>query len=365
MHAEANNPPANRTRTPGEARLNHPFRHSEGEARESSPGGSAGHSSLRSERRMKMHCPRHDPDHDAERDPELDLARGPDCERSLARDPDRGSECDAEHEADLRRLAALRPIDDDFMRVMFQGQLALAQDVLRTITGVADLTLVCEEVQHDVRRLAGARSVVLDVYGEDAAGRRYDLEVQRAGTGADPRRARYHGSAMDVEALGAGRDFSDLPERYVVFVTEDDVFGRGVGAYRFEAVDASLGVALGDGAHVVYANGRYRGDDPLGHRMHDFMCADPADMTCEPLAERVKYLKTDRKGVSQMCKILEDMRAEAMEKGIEKGMEKGRLQALCELVRDGALPIASAAERSGMTPEQFAALAASNGLALS
>lgn len=108
------------------------------------------------------------------------------------------------HEADLRRLEALRPIDDDFMRVMFQGQLGFAQDVLRTITGVDDLVLVREEVQRDVKRLAGARSVVLDVYGEDSQGRLYDLEVQRADRGAEPRRARYHGSAMDVEALGVG-----------------------------------------------------------------------------------------------------------------------------------------------------------------
>lgn len=270
--------------------------------------------------------------------------------------PDAPSERNREHEADLQRLEALRPIDDDFMRALFQGQLDLAQDTLRTITGIADLVLVREETQRDVKRLAGARSVVLDVYGEDSAGRRYDLEVQRAGSGAEPRRARYHGAAMDVEALGAGRDFTELPERYIVFVTEKDVFGCGAGAYRFEATDAEHGVALGDGAHVVYANGRYRRRDPLGDLMHDFMCSNPDDMHTAPLAERTRYLKRNPKGVAQMCKLLEDMKAEAM--------EKGRLQTLFELARDGVLPLASAAERSGLPPDQFAAQATSAGFPL-
>lgn len=281
-----------------------------------------------------------------------------------ARERERERQRERERRDDLRRIAALRPIDDDFMRVMLQDRPDLAQRVLRAATGVADLVLVRGEVQRDARRLAGARSVVLDFYGEDSEGRRYDLEVQRSGAGADPRRARYHGAAMDVEALGAGRDFSELPERYVVFVTEGDAFGLGAGAYRFEAVDAELGVALGDGAHVVYVNGRYCGDDELGDLMHDFMCSDPDDMRDEALAERARYLKRDPEGVSQMCQLLEDMKTEAEEKGLERGLERGRLQTLFELARDGALPVASAAERSGMTPDQFAARAAAAGFAL-
>ena len=237
--------------------------------------------------------------------------------RERGRELERERVRELERERDLERLAALRPIDDEFMRAMMQGDLPLAQHVLRAVTGIEDLVLVAGDVQHDVRRLAGARSVVLDVYGEDSAGRRYDLEVQRSDAGAEPRRARYHGSAMDVEALGAGRPFSELPERYVVFVTEGDYFGRGAGAYRFEAADARLGVALGDGAHVVYANGAYRGDDELGRLMSDMSRSDPGDMHEGPLRDRAAYLKGDPEGVAGMCKMLEDMRAEAMEKGLE------------------------------------------------
>ena len=33
-----------------------------------------------------------------------------------------------------------------------------------------------------------------------------------------------------------------------------------------------------DGSHIVYVNGSYRGNDPLGRLMHDFSCKNAGDM---------------------------------------------------------------------------------------
>lgn len=44
--------------------------------------------------------------------------------------------------------------------------------------------------------------------------------------------------------------------------------------------------------------------------MHDFDCTDASDMNFEPLTERTRYLKENPKGVSEMCKVIEDMRNE-------------------------------------------------------
>lgn len=64
-----------------------------------------------------------------------------------------------EHREDLQRLRGFRPIDDDFMRGMFQGNLPLAQFVLRIITEKPDLVLTKCETQADMRRVTGARSI--------------------------------------------------------------------------------------------------------------------------------------------------------------------------------------------------------------
>ena len=83
------------------------------------------------------------------------------------------------HQKDLQRLRDLRPIDDDFMRCLFKDNLPLAEFVLRILTGRQDLVITSCETQKDMKRLAGARSVCLDAYAADSAGKQYDLEIQR------------------------------------------------------------------------------------------------------------------------------------------------------------------------------------------
>jgi len=68
---------------------------------------------------------------------------------------------------------------------------------------------------------------------------------------------------------------------------------------------------FGDGSHIIYVNGKYRGDDEVGKLMHDFSCTEPDDMNFEELAQKARYFKKDEKGVATMCKIMEDMRNEA------------------------------------------------------
>lgn len=84
-----------------------------------------------------------------------------------------------QHQKDLQRLRDLRPMDDDFMRCLFKDNIPLAEFVLRIITGKQDLIITDCKTQKDMKRLARARSICLDVYGTDSTGQRYDLEIQR------------------------------------------------------------------------------------------------------------------------------------------------------------------------------------------
>ena len=283
-----------------------------------------------------------------------------------------GAPVDPRLQKDLELLRRMRPIDDGFMRVVFRGQMPLAQRVLRAVTGIGDLVLEGMETERDLKRLAGARSVVLDVWGRDSEGREYDLEIQRPYSGAKPKhkpkRARYHASAMDVEVLLKGHDFDRLPESYVVFVTEEDFFGDGAGVHAFERFDASTGAPLGDGSHVLYANAEYNGDDELGALLRDFLRADPEEMETRELAERVRYLKEDPEGVAEMCSVMEEIRQEGVQLGLaegrEQGMAEGRAGALFDLAGKGLLSVDVAAGELSLTPEQFAERAKAAGYEL-
>ena len=251
------------------------------------------------------------------------------------------SKTDEKRRRSLERLRLLRPIDDDFMRCLFKDNIPLAQLVLRIITGKPDLVITSCQTQKDMKRLAGARSLCLDAYGVDSTGRKYDLEIQRADKGAAPRRARYHSSVMDVENLDAGQDFSELPETYIIFILEKDIYARGKPLYAIERMNLDTGEPFGDGEHILYVNGEYRGDTDLGRLMHDFGCADAGRMKFDLMAERTRYLKESPKGVGEMCKVIEDLvkqeREEAREEALAEGMRKGERRGLQKGLQKGIL----------------------------
>lgn len=245
-----------------------------------------------------------------------------------------------EHQEDLQRLRGFRPIDDDFMRGMFQKNIPLVQMVLRIITGKTDLVITKCETQADMKRVTGARSICLDAYGIDEQGRCYDIEIQRADHGANPHRARYHSSVMDVENLDAGQSFEELPDTYTIFITEKDFFAEGAPVYWIENMNRTTGKPFNDGAHILYVNGEYRGDDPVGKLMHDFNCTRADEMHYDLMAERTKYLKENPEGVGIMCRAMEEMRNEAEARGMAQGMAQGMARGMAQGKQQGENMIA-------------------------
>ena len=213
-----------------------------------------------------------------------------------------------ERQQNLEQLANYRPIDDDFMREIFRNNLELAQYVLRIIIDKPDLKLTKEETQYDLQHLFGERSICLDVFGVDDKNQQYDIEVQRQDQGATPRRARYHSSAMDVDNLKMNQQFDSLPNTYVIFITENDYFGKGKAIYPIERMNLATGEPFSDGEHIIYINGAYDNKEDtsdLAKLIHDFRCSSADEMLLPLLAERTRYFKETPEGVEYMCKAME------------------------------------------------------------
>lgn len=107
-----------------------------------------------------------------------------------------------------------------------------------------------------------------------------------------------------------------------------------------------MGEPFADGEHILYVNGEYRGDSKIGKLMHDFSCKNAGEMELELLAKRTRYLKENPKGVSEMCKVIEDMIKEEREEAtleITKAtairMLRARKYALDEISDISGLPI--------------------------
>ena len=251
------------------------------------------------------------------------------------------------HKEDLQRIEKLRLMDDDFMTACFSEYPEGVEFILKIIMNKYDLKVKRSRVQHVIKNLQG-RSIWLDIDATDDQNREFDIEVQRADKGASPRRARYHSSIIDANVLNAGDDFELLPESYVIFITENDVLGKGEPIYEISRTIKGLNEIFDDGSHIIYVNGEVQNETALGKLMHDFYCTEPDDMYYNELAERARYFKKTEGGREKMCKIMEDMRNEAV---AARNIEFAR-----KLIARGKDTVEEIAELTGLTVEEVEAL---------
>lgn len=88
-----------------------------------------------------------------------------------------------------------------------------------------------------------------------------------------------------MENLDAGQEFTELPDTFIIFITEKDFFGKGEPVYRIQYMNLTTGEPFNDGAYILYVNGEYCGEDEIGKLMHDFNCTDADDMNYGLMAD--------------------------------------------------------------------------------
>ena len=177
---------------------------------------------------------------------------------------------------------------------------------MHVILGRDDIRIISAKTQVTMKGLM--REVRLDILAVDTKGKKYNIEFQRKNKGAEPERARLNGSLIDANSLDKGGDFTELPEVYVIFITEHDVLGGGIPLYTIERVINETGKPFGDGSHIVYVNGEHRdAGTALGKLVHDIFCERPEDMNYSELAERVRHFKDDEKGVIEVSEVMEKL----------------------------------------------------------
>ena len=269
-------------------------------------------------------------------------------------------------------IQKFRLIDDTFFNVCFDNYTEGMQLLLRIFFGRDDLVVKHVVTQESADNLYG-RGVRFDVLAEDSEGKLYDCEVQRASEGAAPRRARYNSSMMDSRELAKGADFSDLPETWVIFITENDIYGAGCPLYHVERRIEELQRPFDDGAHILYVNGANRDDTPLGKLMQDFFCENPKQMNYKELAERADYFKAETGGVNTMCELMEKFGERKMEEGRMEGRLEGRAEGRAEgrmesarrtataLLALGKLTLSQIAEATQLSLDEVERLAGSTG----
>ena len=229
-----------------------------------------------------------------------------------------------QRETYLSILKDLTIMDDIFMRNVLKDS-ACTEYILKVIMDQDNLKLEDQILQADYKNLQG-RSSILDCIALDNSGRKYNIEFQNADSGASLKRARYHGSLVDANTLETGQVPNDLPDTFIIFITENDTLGCNLPIYHINRTIEENCQQCHDQLHIIYVNSSFQDDTTLGRLMHDLHCSDPHDMHSEILAQRVLELKETQKGVDIMCDKLNELIVEERNEGEKRGILIGEAQ---------------------------------------
>jgi len=250
----------------------------------------------------------------------------------------------------LELIENFRLMDDTFMSKCLENAPECIELMLRIIIGKKDLKVVKSQTEYPIKSLQG-RGVRFDIFARDSKDREYDIEIQRADRGAEPKRARYNSALMDANALKSGEDFGKLRDSYVIFITETDMMKRGREVYSYLRIEEHCGDKLLDGTHIIYVNGATRSDTEIGKLVHDLLCRDTAEMHFDVLRKRVSQFKNSEEGRRVMCKAMEKIKAE--------GKRETMLATAKRMLESGMLALKDIAKFSGLSLAQVKKLQAS------
>ena len=219
-------------------------------------------------------------------------------------------------EAKISAACSMNLFSNIFMSVALDDKEACAY-VIRILTGIEDLEILEIRTQERIAKLVD-RDVVLDIRACDSKGRIYSIEIQRADTLDHARRVRLYRSEIDSHTLAKGTDVDALPELYLIYISETDIFQSGLAWDCVEQHFRRSERRYDDGCHIIFANAEIPENDPISNLMQYFKSADPEDGRHGALSRRIHMLKREQGGKDIMCKVTDSF--------IQEGKRIGKLE---------------------------------------
>ncbi len=257
-----------------------------------------------------------------------------------------------QREKRVAEARSLNLLSNTFMTVALDDKLA-CQHVLRVVTGISDLEVKEVRKQYRVAKIS-SHDAILDILAEDGKKKLYNLEIQRSETVDHARRTRFYGAMIDSEYLVKGKDYDELPETHIIYISETDLWKAGKTTYEVEKYFKGTDVKYDDGIHVTYVNAEVDDGTAVAEMMRYFKTADPQDMSQGDLSSRVRFLKCEEGGYEIMCEMSEKWVAEGRKEGRKEGRIEGRKEGITIGEENKAKEIAFSLANKGMNAEYIA-----------
>ena len=226
-------------------------------------------------------------------------------------------------ESGVAQIRKANLLSNEFMAVAL-NDIPACQHVLRVITGISDLIVKEVRMQYRISKLY-SHDAILDILAEDGEGRLYNIEIQRSGTLDHARRVRFYGAMVDSEFLQKGKEYAEMPEVRIIYISEKDIWKKEQTVYKVKKVFENTNDLYEDGIEITYINAEINDGSEIANLMEYFKKADPKDMSQGDLSKRIHFLKCEEGGYSIMREILDDiLREEKRESKREGKREQAR-----------------------------------------
>ena len=203
-----------------------------------------------------------------------------------------------------------------------------------------DIELAEVKVEQVILNKVGKRAIRLDAWAKSTDNRQFNMEMQNDTTKDDVRkRSRYYQGLMDSPILKSGKEtrYKNLPSTVIIFITQDDIFGKDLAKYTFtEQCEELQGLKLEDGTTKIFLNMSSKNGAPELVSMLQYIRKTQIDNP-EIIVKDSRILELDK--IVTEVKSSEEWEAVQMnileigiEHGMKKGLQQGATDKLTELV---------------------------------
>lgn len=223
-----------------------------------------------------------------------------------------------------------------------------------------DIKMEEVKVEQVILNKYGKRAIRLDAWGRTTDERQVNMEMENHSKNDNvAKRSRYYQGLLDSPILKSGRHtkYKELPSTIIIFITQDDIFGKDRAKYTFtEQCEEIEGLHLEDGTKKIFLNMTSKNGSKelvsLLQYMKNTRLDNPEikvrDERIVALDEIVSEVKESEEWEAVQMNILEV----GIEQGIERGIARGEYKKLVTLVCRKLIKGCSAREIADMLEEE-------------
>lgn len=94
---------------------------------------------------------------------------------------------------------------------------------------------------------------------------------------------------IDSESLKKGKDYDQMPDVHIIYISETDLWKSGKTIYRVEKKLDGTENIYDDGVYITYVNAKINDGSDIAKMMDYLKTADPKDSSQGDLSARVHF----------------------------------------------------------------------------